>query len=350
MGTWSGETYSATYIETKNNKVNAAALEHQVRYSHSLGLGTIKTTTFNFLNDDKSGENVHLHFWNVPTETEKLVVANIVAQHDGTPIDQNVIKIDMPAEPDGRLLTTPTPAPLAWNIIYTSHSDDLVQYAAYVAAGGFHPNGSGRCSGPVLQINPPGNASQPNDFVDGEFSYAETVLIHDGELHWEPGIIDGGEWTNEDWVSVGARFPPSEVISGGEANAVLQELVPSSGMYIVIPVPEGAGTHQVTKAVPVPVADRMLRTGFWTWDFEKGPAVTANRSQDGTHNLYTFQTPDAWFMSRVSTVGVLKSFLPDAYRVEAIHPAWKVVVRAYKSSIGTGRLTGRMTLFRKNVT
>jgi len=347
MGSWAGSTYTASYTDTKNNKLDAAALEHQIRYSHSLGLGTIKTTSLNYLNDDTSGLQVHIHFWSTPTETEKLVVANVVAQHSGQPLDRNVVKIDMPVEPDGRLLTTPTPAPLAWSIVYTSHSDDLTQYEAYVASGGLVA--SGRFDGPSLRVVHPGGATGPTDYVDGAYSYAEVVLVHDGELHWESAVVDGGDWSSNDWVSVGVRFPASEVTSGGAANATLVELAPSSGAYKIVPVEAGTGTHEVTKHVPIPVSDRSANTGYWTWDFERGPSVTPNRNGDGTHDLYLFQTPDAWFMAKVLCAGVLRSFLPDAYRVEAIHPNWLVLVRAYKASTGAGVLVGRMTLFRKHV-
>ena len=347
MGVWTGGTYTFSYSETANNKVDSSALEHQVRYCHSLGLGTIKTTTLNYVNDDKSGEEVAVHFWAEPSPTEKLVMENVASSHNGEPLDRNRVDINMPSESDGRLLVAITPAGQSWNIVYTSRGDDLTQYAAYVAAGKDPGTASGRFSGPSFKALHPGGAASDDNYVDTVLQYAEVVLVHDGEIHWGPQT-SGGDWDYDDWFSIGARFPASTVNSGGLQNCVLAPV--STLGNIIVPVPEGYGTHELTKAVPIPVTDRLVKNGFWSWDFNKGTSVTPNRQQDGTHNLFTFQPPEYWIMSRANCASYIRSFLPDAYRVEEIHPNWQIIVRVCKKSTGSGWLAGKLTVFRKEST
>ena len=246
------------------------------------------------------------------------------------------IKIDTVKENDGRQIITPSPIGIGWNIWFTSYDDDLTQFAAYQQ----NPLlASGRGEGSPLLVEVNGEDPDPTIV---EFQFAEPIHIHDGELNWGPD----GYWDRNDYFSVGVRFEPSEVEAvGGTGNCNLVEIIPSSGMCIIIPA-NGDGAYNLTHMCPIRNTNR---TGYWDVDDNTGDVFVGVPGQ-ADFDLYNFAPPDAWFMKRILATNSLRTMQPDSYRTEMLHPCWKLIMSVTKTSPGEGWMSGWFTCFRKNIT
>ena len=153
------------------------------------------------------------------------------------------------------------------------------------------------------------------------------------------GMVDVKDAQLGDWVRYDIEAPatPTPPTSGGTLNCVRVEVIPSSGLYMLVPATEGA-THFLdladpTKWVPVPAqrasigTQRRVPDGFWEWNYPttgKG-ALAARPSQDGWWNLYEFsQAPLARFAPDVNLLGSGKLDLGvgESLRPQVLLPHW----------------------------
>lgn len=138
--------------------------------------------------------------------------------------------------------------------------------------------------------------------------------------------------------------PPTQ--AGG--NCVLAEVIPRSGLYTIVPVPPGDGTHQMSAdalgaAVPVnaqgrdDISGKRVANGFWDWNWpdEGKGTVSPNSMQTGWFNLYTFPITLANFVpcNQLLGTGTVQMDV-SALRPQYILPQWQHEVTLHNEDGG----------------
>jgi hypothetical protein len=166
-----------------------------------------------------------------------------------------------------------------------------------------------------------------------ETQFKDWVYIAGGGIMFTGGVLG-------DHISLELYAPatPVTVNSNGTGNCNLVEVVPSSGLHIILPS-AGAGTHDVdlAQAAPVPAADEVdggLGHGYFNWsapDQGKG-TLTPNTQAQGIYNLYTFPISLVRFTNKFPLLGDhFVDITVPAVKPKKILPQWKCRVTVVNS-------------------
>ena len=166
--------------------------------------------------------------------------------------------------------------------------------------------------------------------------WAEPVEVHDGS------VLYTGSWDLDDTLDVSVLMPANAPTpsGSGNCNVVNNLIVPAAG--------DGGYQLDLATAVPVP-ADPKAPNGFWDMDYDSG-VITP--SANPGHALYHLLTvPMQPYVARRIPLGDPSgSWAIHAYKVQSVHPTWKMLVTVDKQSAGAGILAGMLLCFRRNLT
>lgn len=299
-------TYSIS-ADTLNGKVQGGDLDDQVRASPIV-------TALDFINTGMSAaDNIDIVFKDAISAGDETILDGLVAAHDGVkkaPVQ--TVHLDAAAEDDGKLVVVPFPARDGFKTFFTGAGDDLAPT----------PPASGRGQGTQLAVGFLSSESFPLTKTI-ELQWSEPIQIHDGQGQVEPAV----EWSVKDFLSMTARLPATSAVvnGGGTGNA---NLVPTGLGYNLIVPAAGNGGHDVTlaDAVPVPASG----AGYWEADPVTGAVSASPNPGLGSYHLLDIQV-EAIFANKIPLGQGTGVFDIEAYRVEDIHPNWKLIIEIEKN-------------------
>ena len=235
---------------------------------------------------------------------------------------------------DGRVLVSPGLFPDYMNPYFTSKCDDFA-------------NGT-RGDGTRLVINHPDG--DPETTIT-ELRFVDYIQILGGWIRVQNAGLD-------DYISFDCVAPatPVTVNGSGTGNCNLVEVIPTSGLHIIIPA-AGDGGHDVdittaananvagginqptliTQAVPVSAyEDDGTPNGYWDWDRKTG-AITANTEGKGNYNLYDWEIVLSKYVNEVSVYsdgngGIFKQKLGLVHRGGPFLPHWKCRIHTTRAA------------------
>ena len=168
-----------------------------------------------------------------------------------------------------------------------------------------------------------------------EFGFNDWVVLAGGILRFKNAGF--GDWVRYEITAPASPTPPT---SGGAFNCKRVEIIPSSGLYMIVPATAGVdATHYLdladgTKWVPIPAQKRDEGTkrrkpdGYWEWSYPdtgKG-ALIAKPNKDGWWNIFEFPVdPVARFVVDMLLLGDGSDSVGrgEALRPQVILPHWK---------------------------
>jgi len=246
---------------------------------------------------------------------------------DGYPITT----LDAPKESDKKIVFVNSPAREGSYTWLTGRGDDLDP-----------ESGSGRGEGQQLYLNFTGAGENT---VTIQFN--EAVEIHDAQLSWRP--VDNWGF-NDEW-SAYLYLPATTIVEngGGTGNCDRVEIIPSSGLYIIVPAAgDGAYDVDLDEAVPIPdgkTASSPDSTGYWDVDKYWSEEVTVNAAGDGEFNFYTF--PAEFYFCKRMNCGHPRGFWDlDAYKAEWLSSKWQFKLFVDKNTDSAGEIGGYVMVFR----
>jgi hypothetical protein len=321
-------TYSIAN-DTLNGKVQGGDLDDQIRASAIV-------TALAFVNTGHSAaDNIDIVFKAAISAGDETILDGLVAAHDGVVVKPTLnVHLDSASEDDGKLVVVPFPARDGFKTFFTGAGDDLAPT----------PPASGRGQGTALAIS----FLASDDYStlplskSLELQWSEPVQIHDGQGQVEPVA----EWSVKDLLSMTARLPATVAVvnGGGTGNA---NVVPTGLGYNIIVPAAGNGGHDVTlaDAVPVPAAG----AGYWEADPITGVVSASPTPGLGSYHLLDIQV-EALFANRIPLGQGTGVFDIEAYRVEDIHPNWKLIVTIDKYKVPSVDCdwAGWLLIFRPN--
>ena len=308
---------------------NADRLDEEIRNSAiTVALDGVKivgdTVTIDFKADLSAGEETILD------GDATGPAGGLIGSHSGVPLPDPltengvpVVHFDSPAEPDGKLLVTPTPSPgKGWKTYYTS-------------AGDHASNGRGK--GDVLRLTMLGGG----DTVTSDISFIEPTFMHDGQITWDPADFD-----DSDSFSVSLIMPATPLTSTpGTGNC---NLVPvGTGMNIIVPA-AGDGSHTLDLATAVPVPST-AETGYFDADMTAGTLSFSATPGSANFNLFDFEI-QTFFIPKILMGNPRGLFDVDAYQSEWVSQHWSVRLECTKASAGASNVTGWVMVYRRNTT
>jgi hypothetical protein len=120
-----------------------------------------------------------------------------------------------------------------------------------------------------------------------------------GRIIWENATLD-------DYLNATLYAPATTGLTNTQGNFTKVEIIPSSGMHIILPTPPGQGDWSmdltatlnanvgILKAAPVPAEGN---TGYFNYDSDNNVLTPA--AGDGSHNLYDFDIPLFKFANKI---------------------------------------------------
>ncbi len=235
---------------------------------------------------------------------------------------------------DGKQVVILNPCTEGWATWFSGAGDDI-------------QNGT-RGDGQKILISFSGTGSEGNpEIVYVDMQFIEPVEVHDGELNWKP--VDNFSANDRFSFSVIMNATPSESAQGnGNANKVSI----GSGMNIIVPaagngsynIDLGDGENDFGTVVPIP---NDANTGYWNICRSTGKVSIASPSGTGTHDLFDFQL-ESFFLKNMPCGSPMGVFAIDAYKVEWIHPNWKLRLKGFKETASSGKISGWLMCFRLN--
>jgi hypothetical protein len=197
----------------------------------------------------------------------------------------------------------------------------------------------GRMLGPRLQLS----RSTDGDEVL-EFGFNDQIVLSGGSIKYTGAVL--GDWVRFDVQMPASPTPPT---SGGTLNCVRVEIIPSSGLYMLVPAPAQYATHFLdltdgTKWVPVPAQKTLVGTqrrapdGFWEWNYPatgKG-VLTPMPAQNGWWNIFEFAPPAVRFVPDANLLGDGHSNLgtSESLRPQTMLPHWVFKVTLHNEGGG----------------
>lgn len=330
---------SAKFWDTKNNNVSPVVSGNftQIRNNHSIVYELLLDGYVEILHD-----GLHLN-WEQSLSVLAEMYVQVENYSDLSRLLSTGVEINTVKEDDGRLIVTPSPIGVGWNIFFTGYDDDVEQFAIY-KQNPFVSSGRGEGRPFLVEV-----AGEEVDPTIEEFVFVEPIHIHDGEINWGPD----GYWGYRDRFSIGIRFSPSLVtVTPGTGNCnliniITQEVMTSNDGYAIIIPAAGDGYFTVDLETACPIRNTN-RNGNWCFDENTGE-ISVGVLGSSLFDLYNFAPADAWMMKNIATANYRHIMEPDVYRTELMHPSWKVIISVTKVTPGIGWLTGWFTCFRKNV-
>lgn len=305
-------------------------LDEEIRQSAiTIALDGVSTSgnvvTIDFKADLSAGEETILH------GDTTGPAGGLVGSHSGEPLPDPEtsngvpkVYVDGPHEPDGKLLVTTTPSPgKGWKTYYTEAADHAT---------------NGRAKGVRLRLSLAGE-----DNASSNLAFNEPVFIHDGELNWSDSF------GFDDTFSLSTVIPANTPVvnGGGTGNCNLVEVIPSSGMHVIVPAP-GDGSHDIDLATAIP-APSSKSAGYFNADRETGVVTVSSSPGAAEFNLYDFQI-EPFFIPVLGMGNSRKMFAVDAYQSEWISERWSLKLACNKVSTGAGELGGWLMVYRRNTT
>ena len=228
--------------------------------------------------------------------------------------------IDTPLDSDKKMVVTISPATTGWKTWITGAGDDL---------------NLGRGEGNAFVLN-----FETTGSMSSEFEFIEPVEVHDGQITWKPV----SNWSSSDNFSVGIRIPANNaVLTGSNGNCVL---VPTGlGYNVIVPYPDGPYFIDLNLAVPLSTPSD---DGYWDVDYDSGSVTASITPGQAGYHLIDVEI-SAWMLRKIPMGSPMGTFDIDAYKTEYMHPSWKLVWQANKTSPEPGTISGWMFVFRKNV-
>lgn len=234
-----------------NHKVNLGRLGQEIRASAIV-------VALDYINT--SGDDCDCWFkWSI-SSGDKAILDGLVAAHSGEPLVS-----DAPVSSDGKPIVLPCLFPPGVFMYFAGCGDDVLL---------------GRGQGPEFALC---SSTQGDTYKD--FSFNDYVLLAGGDgksINAEKG----------DWVTFEVLAPATQVTVNPQNTGNVNLVALAPGANVIIPAPNGDGTHDLdmTKAVPVPAGKPNEKTGYWEWDWpDTGSGnVTAGLPGQSEFNLYDF--------------------------------------------------------------
>lgn len=316
--------YAYNFSDTQNGKFDRIRLENQIIYSRNYGFSDF-TVVFDRIDVNDFGESFTVWFKNSLPPGDVTTLNSIVAAHRGDPLYPTLkLRLDSPSEYDSRPNIVVNPAPLYWR--------------AYFAGAGDNKNpifpSSGRGEGEEVLI-------EFTDSGDGyvEIDFNEPVYVHDCEAQWGPQSAWGPRDKLNITVEIPGNYPTININNTGNVN-----LVPTGlGFNAIVAAPDGYGTHDLnlTNAVPTPVN----KNGYWDIVYETGQIYPTYGGTDWQLFDVSFSNKYLINVSLGNPMGFLDI---ETYKVDYIHPTWKIKISVHKQTAGAGYLSGWFMCFRQN--
>lgn len=320
--------YAYDYTDFLNDAVATDRLRLEIQESQDI------TTALCRLGEDiimnETAAQCEIRFKVALSTEEQTALAAIVAAHTGEPVTvANLVKLDTPAEQDGRSMVVVNPAPKGWRTFVTGTGDELNPT----------PPDSGRGEGDAIEL----------DFADAEtgvkslsISFIEPIALHTGEVHWDGASFDRG-----DWFSFDVEMPATTVTANGSTAGNCNLVSVGDGLNMIVPA-DGDGTHDVdlSAAVPVPSSSN---TGYYDCDYTSGVLAISSAPGTAHFNLFDFSVCPK-LLNKISMASTAAFFSLRTYRVEWIHPTWSLRLKCSKQSTTGGKILGNMYTFRPETT
>jgi hypothetical protein len=192
--------------------------------------------------------------------------------------------------------------------------------------------------------------------------FMEYHEIYDGEMFWTPPEY----WTPRDRWSFFALIrqnnqpnhasKPAPCIEEAGGNCILSPM--PGGGNIIVPVPDGFGTHRIdlTIARPAPALDpEELAAAFWQIDLTYKdhtitPAIDGENNPTGNAILFYDVGWRFMVMKNMPCGSPRGVFMIDSTQTEPMHKNWQMVLWVKKNSDRPGQLGAWIKDFRKTVT
>lgn len=236
-----------------------------------------------------------------------------------------------PTEPDGKPVMVVSPATEGTMTWITSQGDDDSPT----------PPATGRGDGAEMCISCTGSGS-----FYSEWQFTQPVELHDGQIWYTPV----GDWNNADRFSLSVIMPantPTVADPVGSGNCVLVEVVPSSGMHVIIPHPTGTHNIDLDDAVPAPAG--RASDGYFDMDSWTGVVTVAENPGEAGWQLFDFEIK-SYFIKNVAMGNPLGVFDIDVYKAELCHQTWKFRLDVERDTSGSAEVGGWTMCFRPDST
>ena len=316
--------YAYNFSDTLTGRFDRLRLENQIIYTRNYGFSDF-TIVFDRIDVNDFGETFTIWFKNELPVEEVTVLNSIVAAHRGDALYPTLkFKLDSPAEDDSRPNIVINPAPFYWRTCFSGAGDNKNAI--------FPSSGRGEGQSILVEFDEPGDG-----YVELEF--IEPVYVHDCEASWAPAA----SWGPKDKLNISVEVPANVVVPNG-SNTGNVHLVPTGfGFNAIVPaVGNGAYDINLATASPAPV----IKNGYWEVQAETGQITVS--SNLGASDWQLFDIPfSSAYIKNISLGNPLGVLDVETYKVDYIHPAWKIKVSVHKETVGAGYLCGWFMCFRQ---
>jgi hypothetical protein len=278
-----------------------------------------------------AGETVDIWFKDALSGGDQTVLDGLVAAHTGEPMPNPTTTDGVPIfsienarfESDGKQVMVPSPATHGWNTWFTGAGDDTA-------------SAPGRGEGSAIRLSFTG---ADDKYVDIQFT--EPVEMHDGEIFYSPVA----NWDMDDIFTMSAYLgATSPTSTPGTGNCDKQDS--GQGFDFMVPAAgDGDWTLDFTNVWTYAPVPQSMGGYYWSYDKDTG-AITAASAGDGNCNLLSVPV-EVKFLTNIPMGHTLGRFEIDTYKVEYIHPGWKLRLRVVKSTTTAGEAAAWIMVFRR---
>jgi hypothetical protein len=342
-------------------KVNSSRLEHEIFYAKLNGHNAWQRPFTGQIDVSQEGDSgtVKIYFQidddeTAPPQEDQDQMDVIIENHSGDPLTQTVqVETDDAKEADGRRVVTTSPVPSNWTTWVTGASDDI---------DAVNPTGARGSGAPILlewdgeEPELDVNHEVPHSEKTVDIQFREPVQVHDGEVCWYDGHAKTtNNWFSDDNFDFLAAIPANTPVPapGMDGNVNMVEVPGSQGtMHVIVPA-AGNGAHNLpdlaTSTAPATARDENGNpNGYWDVNEYTGEVFPAVPGQ-GTHNLYDFALK-VYIIRKMPMGNPQGCFALDSYKVEWVHPNWKLQLTVRKKRPGAGTVQGWLLAFRQQTT
>ena len=249
-----------------------------------------------------------------------------------------------PEDPDGKPVVVQSPATEGLYTLFTCRSDD-------VGAGT-------RGTGNMWLVS---YTDAEGGVKTAEMQFIEPVEIHDAHASWDPPSALSFE---DEW-KISIELPATTVYNDGTFNCIKYEVVPSSGLHILLPsatpthrinldpasVPEGESLAVVSPAGKDELGYWLVHR--WTEKIEMLPAPqlgSVKHPEKMVCNLYDFANT-MYFVNPLNCGDPRGIWDMDAYKAEWISTQWKLKFSIDRTNTsGAVKVGGWIMIFRPGAT
>jgi hypothetical protein len=188
------------------------------------------------------------------------------------------------------------------------------------------------------------DAAEARSTKNVEWSFAEPVELHDGELFYTPAV----NWNCDDIADFLVVLPATATTANGSGTGNCNKVPTGAGYNVIVPAADnGAYDVNLANAVPIPTNGSGVGTGYWDANIDTGVITPSASPGAAGYHLLDVEIKNA-ILKNVPLGNPLGVFDVETYKVEWMHPNWKLRLTVSKNSAGAGDVAGWLMIFRKS--